>query len=200
MQSNPVEVEPAPNRTPYILLAVGCGVLFLVSICCIPGAVYYAYFTLEEPEVVEWDVPAPPPAEPPHVMPLSPVSPSDPNVPAFRTVRIQVTEVQGLSTTVGSECRFQVERRSRRDGTFWCHTVVACGGPSLFGNENQGFFNCNLYEGVQRHVQGDDPQTSSEDRDAAFHIDTLAEEFEVRDDASGPRGAFLLRGRVLGVD
>ena len=70
----------------------------------------------------------------------------------------------------------------------------------MFGNETQGFFNCTLYEGAQRHVVGGDPDTSRVDRDGSFRIDTLNDVFEVSDDAVGPLGAFVVRGRVLGVD
>lgn len=206
MQPSPVAVEAAPktNQTPYILLAAGCGVLFLLSLCCVPGAAFYAYQTAEEPEpvLVDWEPPVEPAQEPrPLGPPPAPVSPTDPNVPAFRTVVVQITEAQGLSSpAVGSQCSFQVERRSRRDGTFWCHTAIVCGGRALFGNEQMGYFDCTLYEGAQRHVVGEDTETTAASRDPAFRIDTLNEQFEIRDDATGANGAFVLRGRVLGVD
>jgi len=104
---------------------------------------------------------------------------------------------------VGARCAFDVERVERDDGTFWCNAQVQCGGVLLYGNVrpgmNSGFFPCTLHETPTRHVRGRDDQTTSQDTDASIHLDTMSGVLTVRDDASGPHGAYSLTANVLGV-
>jgi hypothetical protein len=109
----------------------------------------------------------------------------------------QATGVPGLRA--GTTCLFDVTRSDRPDGTFWCNAQVSCGGQLLYGGPGAGFFECTLYEQPERHVVGDDPDTTSADSDAAMHLDTLRNQLTVRDDASGRLGAFSVRARVTAV-
>ena len=187
---------PSDDRGPWLWVGVGCAVLFLGTLCLVPPAVYF---------LVLRDVPSDDPD--PVLAPTDPTDPSSPGPgpilpppPAqagARHVVAEVTEANGLaSVRVGSRCELDVTREDRTDGTFWCNAQVRCAGELVYGGENAGYFDCTLYEQPQRHVVGQDLNTSSGDRDAAMRLDTLRSELEVRDDASGRLGAFLIRARV----
>jgi len=130
------------------------------------------------------------------------VSPPPPGTEPGRRIVARVQTVVGNPgrVTAGSTCDFRVTRHDRPDGTFWCNAQVSCGGTLLYGGPGAGFFDCTLYEQPQRHVVGEDPNTSATDRDAAMRLDTLRAELEVRDDASGRLGAFTVRAQVTSVD
>ena len=111
-----------------------------------------------------------------------------------------VTRVSGVrSVSTGTQCSFDVTREDRPDGTFWCNAQVRCGTTLLYGGAGAGYFDCTLYEQPERHVLGEDPNTSATDRDAAMRIDTLSGELTVRDDASGPLGQFEVVARIDSV-
>jgi hypothetical protein len=184
------------RRGTWVWIAVGCGGLLLSLLCIVPPVVWVIAHD-DEPEVA--DVPAPTPLPTPAPDPLLPPAPS-PGVTSPRHIEAVVEESTGLSAvSVGSTCSFDVTRQDRPDGTFWCNAQVRCAGQLLYGGPSAGFFDCTLYEQPERHVVGEDPNTTSTDRDAAMRLDTLSSVLTVRDDASGQLGAFSLRARVTSV-
>lgn len=186
-------------RGTWTWIAVGCGGLALSLLCILPPALWLAL--RDDGEVVDPSpAPEPPPADPmPAPDPLLPPPPS-PGVTSARRVEAVVEESAGLSSVqVGATCSFEVTRQDRPDGTFWCNAQVRCGGQLLYGGAGAGFFDCTLYEQPQRHVVGEDPNTTSGDGDAAMRLDTLRSVLTVRDDASGRLGSFSVRARVTSV-
>ena len=155
------------------------------------------------PESESESVPEPEPASEPEPEP-EPNPGTSPGPPtSTRTVTARIDTVQGARLSglaAGSTCSFDVTQHSRTDGTFWCNAQIRCGGHLLYGGEDAGFFDCTLYEHPQRHVVGQDRNTTIRDSDAAMRVDTLRAELEVRDDASGRLGAFTVRGTVTGVE
>ena len=116
-------------------------------------------------------------------------------------MRATVTSVTGAAVvTTGQSCEFNVERRDRDDGTFWCNAQIVCGGHLLYGGPTAGFFPCTLYEGPPRHVAGADPTTTREDQDPAMTLSTVDGTLEIWDDASGPNGEFRVVAHVDSVE
>lgn len=209
------ERGPDEGAGPGLWLLLGCGGLVLVGLCLIPpGVIFFAWHAGEEaagPVVTPVDPalePAPDPALDP--APRPPPGPSlgsgpsnppppDPGATSARSVTVNITESNVSGVAVGSTCTFPITRHDRPDGTFWCRAEVRCGGRLLYGGGSAGYFDCTLYEQPQRHVVGQDLSTSAADMDAAFRIDTLRSELEIRDDARGRLGAFLVRGTVASV-
>lgn len=198
-------------RGPWVWIAIGCGGLALSALCLVPPVLWLASDAAGEdaspPLVVE---PGPPRAPSPPMPPLPPPPPSPslpplpaPPSPGFtspRRVEAVVESSTGLaSVRAGSACAFDVTRHDRPDGTFWCNAQVICAGQLLYGGPNAGFFSCTLYEQPERHVVGEDASMTREDGDAAMRLDTLRRVLTVRDDSSGPRGAFNLRARVTSI-
>lgn len=203
------ELAPRGGDGGWLYVALGCGGLLLVGLCLIPPAVVFLGWESTD-EDVEPVVTAPDPAlEPDPIAPVDPtlprgVTPPMPAPPSAgptspRTVTVRITESSVASVPVGSTCSFEVGRHSRNDGTFWCQANIECGGRLLYGGGTAGYFDCTLYEQPQRHVVGQDFGTSGSDTDAAFRIDTLRAEMEIRDDPRGRLGAFLVRGTVTSV-
>ncbi len=198
-------------RGPWVWIAIGCGGLALSALCLVPPVVWLASEPAGDepspPVVVEPGPPRgpSPPGPPPPSPPPSPSLPSlpPPPSPGFtspRRVEAVVESSTGLaSVRPGSTCAFDVTRNDRPDGTFWCNAQVICAGQLLYGGPNAGFFSCTLYEQPERHVVGEDPSMTREDGDAAMRLDTLRRVLTVRDDSSGPRGAFNLRARVTSI-
>ncbi len=142
-------------------------------------------------------VPPPPTFAPPTTMAPPPVSGEE----APRVIRATVQSVEGLSTvSVGATCEFNVERRDRDDGTFWCNAQVVCGGQLLYGGPEAGYFPCTLFESPQRGVVGSDTGTTPVDRDAAFSIDTVQSRVEVWDDAHDDVAAFHVTAHIDAVE
>lgn len=206
---------------PWLVLLLGCGLLGLVGMCVVPPVVYWMLLSSSVDEVGDW-VPNPDGTPPTPTLQPGPVapgpvapgpafpspalpSPTPPSPPApsgaDRAVTVRVSEVRGVpGLQVGATCVFPVRREERPDGTFWCNAHIECGGALLYGGGTAGYFDCTLYEQPQRHVAGEDPNTSSVDRDPAMHLNTLSGELEVRDDATGPLGEFSVRAEVTGVE
>lgn len=195
-------------------VAVGCGGLVLLTLCLIsPLAAFWllrsepAPDSVYEPAPREDVPPAPtprplPPSPSPSPLP-SPRPPPPPGTPSEppRQITATVEEAEGLvGIAAGTECRFPVTREPRPDGTFWCNAQVSCGSQLLYGGPNAGYFDCTLYEGSERHVVGEDANTTAVDQDAAMRLDTLRHELTVRDDARGRLGAFTLRARVTAIE
>jgi hypothetical protein len=208
------EPERRDERSTWLWVAVGCGAIALSALCIVPPALWLVLSDDDEPVVADVDpvrppdpVPAPPIAPSPSLPPLpspSLPSPSLPPPPASagppRRVTAIVEEVTGsIATRAGATCAFDVVRHDQADGTFWCNAQIRCGAELLYGGQNAGFFDCTLYEQPQRHVVGEDPLTTSGDRDAAMRLDTLRGTLVVRDDAAGRLGVFTLRARVTQV-
>ncbi len=212
-------LEPKDERGPWRWVVIGCGALFLGGLCLVPAVATWLFF---ERDAVDEDAPppvvspaptppiapAPPSPTPPSPTPPTPPSPTPPtpNVPpppateAPRHVEARGTESTGLgSVPVGATCSFDVTREALADGTFWCNAQVRCAGQLLYGGPSAGFFDCTLYEGAERHVVGEDANTTSVDRDSAMSLNTLTHTLVVRDDPTGNLGAFTVRAEVTSV-
>lgn len=214
-------MEAKDEREPWRWAVIGCAVVFLAGLCLVPAAV--VAFLVDggderPPEVVSPppQLPTPPPTPPtppptpptptpvpPTPPPTSPPTPTAPPPPATdppRRVEARVTESTGLgSVSVGDTCSFDVVRHPLPDGTFWCNAQIRCAGQLLYGGANAGYFDCTLYEGVQRHVVGEDANTTGVDSDSAMSLNTLTHELVVRDDAAGSLGAFTVRAEITTV-
>ena len=207
------ELEPREGGGPWIWVALGCGGLLLLGLCLVPPAFFFLGGDrppdpLGEPSPPPGPTPAPfpfpAPAPAPAPMPPAPTLPDPPDTPiSTRNITVRLTGVEGGRIShlrVGSTCTFPVTQSSRTDGTFWCSAQIRCGGELLYGGPNAGFFDCTLYEQPERHVVGEDHDTTSGDSDGAMRIDTLSGELEVRDDDSGRLGAFTVRATVTRVE
>jgi hypothetical protein len=110
-----------------------------------------------------------------------------------------VTHASGNRLTVraGEPCMFQIEypERSDQPGVRWCHTVARCGSVRLYGGTTNGFFPC-TFSLSPPAVRGTDPQTTGEDRDGAFTIDTAAGTLQIRDDSAGDYGTFSVDATI----
>lgn len=196
-------------RGAWIWIAIGCGGFALSLLCIVPPALWFARDASDErvqsPVVPPGPLPvAPSPAPTPPVAPGPPSpplpSPPPPGPESPRRITAVIEHASGsIAAHPGSECTFEVSRVERPDGTFWCNAQVRCSGELLYGGPSAGYFDCTLYDRPERHVVGEDDLTSAQDGDAAMRLDTLRRELHVRDDASGPRGAFSMRARVTSV-
>ncbi len=190
---------PATPRAVYA--AIGCGALLLLGLVVVPFGVALA--TLDDP-TPETRPPVDRPVDPALAPPPTPApGPAPGPAPAgdARRVEVVVTESQGLGRVpAGTACTMDVERHDRPDGSFVCRTDLTCDGVPLYGGADSGYFDCTLYQGSPRHVAGEDRQTSRQDADPAFRVDTIRGELELSDDATGRLGAFVVRGRVTRVE
>lgn len=143
--------------------------------------------------------PPPPTTPPPTTGPAPTNLPAPPTASEPRRITVHLDTVEGIALSAAN-CTFEVGRFNRRDGSFWCQAQVRCEQRLLYGGNEAGFFNCTLYEEPERHVVGSDAQTTREDGDAAFSIDTLRGTFSVHDDVSGTNGEFRVEGSVLTVE
>ncbi len=207
------ELTPAGGDGATLWALLGCGGLLLVGLCLVPPVVIAFVWQSAEEAVSDapapaWDPaidPAPAPAIDPTPAPRPGIGPAnppppDPGATSARQVTFRVSESTLGAIPAGSTCAFPVTRHDRPDGTFWCRAEVRCAGQLLYGGGTAGYFDCTLYEQPQRHVVGQDTNTTSGDRDAAFRLDTLRAEIEIRDDARGALGAFVVRGTVTSVE
>lgn len=116
-------------------------------------------------------------------------------------VRAQVTSYTGSGyVPVGSVCEMPIEQVFQADGSYWCHVRLNCGGLALYGSDENGFFPCTFYAGPPGSVNGQDPQTSTSDRDGAFTVNTDARYFEAHDDGAGPFGYFTVTGTIIAIE
>ena len=130
------------------------------------------------------------------------VGPQPVDPPGVRPIGIVATVVQAVGSApvaVGTECRFQVERRTKDDGSYWCNSQIGCGGRLLYGGATAGFYPCNYVDGAARHVVGTDPETTSADGDARMEIDTYRSVLSIADDQAGAFGAYTLVARIVAV-
>ena len=200
----------------WLITSMGCGLMLLAGICITSGVLVVGMMQ-DDTETPEENVPLPPvlPSIPspngPGVVP-NPPSPNvpapsvpPPNVPQVNPpgqpqpwhIQARVTEVEGLSNVrIGSTCEFNVARIDRPDRTFWCNAQITCAGQLLYGGQNAGYFDCTLYDSPERHVVGEDPMSSRQDRDAAMRLNTLANELTIHDDQSGPLGRYRVRATI----
>jgi hypothetical protein len=123
------------------------------------------------------------------------VEASEPEPPANRTVIATVDSVRGaVPIQPGSECRFNVILVDDDR----CRTAVWCGATVVYGgSDTNGYFPCTP-SGL--HVRGTDSETTSDDNDAALHIDTAAGILRVDDDGDGTHGELHLVATVLRVE
>lgn len=191
----------------WIGVGVGCSLLVLCGLCILGAASIFWMRTTEASApppgvgpVPTWPEPTPPPpptTTPPIVGPATSVGAGGGS--DARSVRATVTEVSGLAdVAVGASCTAEVTRHDLEDGTFWCNAQITCGGRSIYGGPEAGFFHCVLYEGATRDVVGSDPNTTADDQDPAMTLDTINDTLEVHDDASGRNGAMRVVARVEG--
>jgi hypothetical protein len=115
-----------------------------------------------------------------------------------RQIRAEVTRVQGNPVVrAGDRCEFLVERRV--SATFECNAQVVCGGRLLYGGRDRGYFPCKLFEDERPNVVGSDPNTTSNDQDAAIHLNTRDGVMRIWDDEQGTLGKFDVEAEVLSV-
>lgn len=192
-------------------VGVGCGFVLLSVSCLALGALY----TCSAPSTPEPPMPTPPPVYPMPPTPMPPTTMLPPPTSLVpppppptgidstdpRAITATVESVSGTpGVSVGQTCEFNVERRDRDDGSgFWCNAQVVCGGHLLYGGPTAGFFPCTLFEAPSRGVVGSDPNTTSQDQDAAMSLDTVQRHLEIWDDARGALGEFRVVARVDSV-
>lgn len=207
-------MEPKNDNT-WLLIgaAAGCGLVMLLLVCGAAGALFFIGARSAPPPVTtpipvpvppsppSFPIPIPPPPSLPPILPPLPPGTSGASDTAPRLVRATVSSVTGSPVaSSGQACEFNVERRDRDDGTFWCNAQMVCGGHLLYGGPTAGFFPCTLYEGPPRHVVGNDPTTTREDQDPAMTLSTVDGTLEIWDDPSGPNGEFRLVAHVDSVE
>jgi len=198
---------------PWLWLAGGCGGLLVLGVlgACIGPSVVGL---LMMPEMAR---PAPsypgPGVQQEYSGPGGPVLPEPPGPVApppgsaatatdriSRTVVFRLDEVEGqIPYPAGTECSATVERRPRADG-YWCKADADCAEELLYGGEGQGFFECTMTDPPASRIVGSDDTPTVDDGDPTFRIDTDTDTIVITDDASGPRGAFTLRGTITGLN
>jgi len=185
------------NNQGMLYLLAGCAVLVVLALCGVTGVGVWLFYSTEEAVVVSPPTPLPPPTPipPPGPGPQLPAPPESP-----RIVTAVVTSVTGTAPVPeGATCGFSVER-APNGGGYWCKTQIVCAGRPLYGNGPQnGFFDCTLHQQPRRDIVGSDTQTTARDTDASMEIDTQANTLRIRDDASGPHGAYTLDARITDV-
>lgn len=213
-------MEPRSDNTWLFLgVGLGCGMLMVLLVCAGVGTYFLMRSGSASTGPGNGAGPSYPPAYPPPSYPPLPVPPIPPTVAvppsvappppssvatagdddrAPRAVHATIETVTGSpGVSVGQTCEFNVERRDREDGSgFWCNAQVVCGGHLLYGGPTAGFFPCTLFAGPSRGVVGQDPSTTSQDRDAAISIDSVQSHLEVWDDATGPSGEFRVGAHI----
>lgn len=209
------------SSSKWLWIALGCGFLVVVGTCA-GGAIAFYFFAKErvtaessQPAPLGGAAPVPPsaadpsagsgvtlaPMDPPSLGNPPPLPPPPGPVGPFdatpRTVVATVTSVRGAQVVpVGAECRFDVRRVREAGGAATCNAQVHCGQKLLYGGPTAGFFPCTIDEPPARDVVGSDGRTTAEDSDAALELDTRAGRLRIRDDASGPHGAYELEAAI----
>lgn len=205
-------MEPSSDRLMWGL--IGCAALLVTGLCLATGLGAYWIFSSSPSGPVATPTPVGPgtppyPQQPqpfpqqPQPFPQQPQNPAlpPPPLPAFRPLGVsaRVESVTGSRPVApGATCSFDVERHAlEQPGTYWCRAQMQCGGVLLYGGGQSGYFPCTLLE--PRGVFGEDVQTTAEDTDASMQLDTRTGVLTLRDDATGPHGAFDLRARIESV-
>lgn len=192
------------SNLPWIL--TGCGVLLLFS-CCLTsagaGGIFY-FRQSRSPSAGEMEARLTAESERQLIEEERTRAGAGPVVPEFVgtpsvTVQARVTQAVGrrLTVRVGDPCAFTIEypERSNAPGQRWCHTAVRCGAVTLYGGGTGGYFPCTFSQSPPA-VRGTDTETTSEDRDPAFTIDTAAGTLRVRDDSTGDYGVFQVDAAI----
>lgn len=188
---------------------VGCGVaLVVVALACIVPSVlsfvwddlfgnsaYYGYnpYPGGTPSASGLDLPDPP-------GPVRPVGVA-PGITA-RTVEFSVTSVTGLpAVTTGAYCTFTLNDRGATHGTGRCQTQVYCNGIALYGDGvSNGYLDCELTTSEPSgYPSATDAESTATDGDASLTLTPSTSEIVISDDATGPNGAFVVRGYVSRV-
>ena len=176
-----------------VMLLMGCGGLLME-----PVVVASATPVPPQPFPQPLQQPQPQPQLPPQPFPTpqQPTLPPPPQPAQALRVRATVTFVSpGGPVQSGASCDFQVEPPSVSQDM--CRAQVYCNGRLLYGGPTAGYFPCTPGPGA--HVTGQDSNTTANDTDASFSISTPASIITIRDDASGPNGAYTLTARVDSV-
>lgn len=190
---------------------IGCAALLVSGLCLATGLGAYWIFSSAPSGPVATPTPVGPTPQPfpqppqpfpqqPQPFPQQPPLPPPP-MPAFRPLGISarvesITGSQPVAT--GATCSFDVERHAlEQPGAYWCRAQIHCGGVLLYGGGQAGYFPCTILE--PRGVFGEDTQTTAQDTDASMQLDTRTRLLTLRDDASGPHGAFDLRAGIESV-
>ncbi len=168
-----------------VFVAVGCAGVAFMTLCAVGfGAVFWGITSRNSPTGGG----------------LAGGAPSATGSTTVR-VRAQVTSYTGSGyVPVGSVCDMPIEQVYQADGSYWCHVRLNCGGLALYGSEENGFFPCTFYAGPPGSVNGQDPQTTTSDRDGAFMVNTDARVFEAHDDGAGPLGYFAVTGTIIAIE
>ena len=198
------------NQTVWVL--VGCAGLLILGLCVLAGFGAWLFYGYREVSQLGDPAPTPGPALPPDPGPALPPDPGPalppdpgpvlPPPPAMdqnpRTVTATVTATTGSApVSVGTSCSFDVERHPRAEPPgFWCRAQIRCAGILVYGGSNAGYFPCELFDEPRRDVVGVDDSTTATDTDAAMSLDTREGTLTIRDDASGPYGAYSIEARV----
>lgn len=177
-------------RRRWVWVAIGCGGFALSLLCLLPPALWIGASLTPTDE----------PAQPQSGLRAVEPAPAIPGGLRPHRVRAEVERVEGLARLRrGATCEFDVIEERQADGSDWCNAQVQCGGLLLYGGPRAGYFKCSLFERPERHVVGEDSETTSQDFDGAMRLDTVRGELVVRDDPRGPHGAFVVRARVTDV-
>lgn len=198
---------PQSNNNALIWGLVGCAGLLILGLCVATGVGAWFYLERVEQEASGPVVTVPGPAQPPGVGPAQPPGPGPmlPPPPSMepnpRMVTATITTTSGTAPVgVGTTCSFAVERHARSAPPgYWCRAQITCGGLLLYGGPAAGFFPCELHEQPRRDVVGRDDSTTAMDTDASMELDTRQGTLTIRDDASGPFGAYSVEARVTDV-
>lgn len=115
-------------------------------------------------------------------------------------VTATVTSYLGTGAGIGpgTTCDLPITSETREDGTVMCHVVMTCGGMSMYGDAQAGWFPCQFSTSPAR-VIGQDINTSLMDQDGAFSIDTTQNVLNLADDFMGRAGMFTLTANITSV-
>lgn len=118
---------------------------------------------------------------------------------AATTVHVQarVTSYLGLTGGIapGTMCDLPITAETQPDGTQQCHVLMTCGGVSLYGDAQSGFFPCQ-FSTSPPSVMGQDTNTTMSDQDGAFFISTTGGNVSLSDDFLGRNGMFTLQATI----
>ncbi|MEM9069910.1 MAG: hypothetical protein AAGE52_15465 [Myxococcota bacterium] len=191
---------PQPQNNTVIWVLIGCAGLLVLGLCVATGIGVWMYMGQDSTVVTT------PPAYPqPQPIPQPGPGPALPPPPTMdvspRMVTASVSSVGGSAPVqAGASCGFAVERHPHPDPPgYWCRAQIVCNGLLLYGGGNSGYFPCSLHDQPRRDVVGRDEQTTAQDTDASMILDTQQGTLTIRDDASGPHGAYTLEARITAV-
>ena len=115
-------------------------------------------------------------------------------------VTATVTSYLGLTAGIspGTTCDLPITQETTQDGRTVCHVLASCGGQTLYGDAQTGFFPCQFSTSPPT-VIGQDTDTTMGDQDGAFSIDTNARTLSIADDFQGRYGMYVLSASITGV-